>query len=117
MSDSQKHQLLFWNILLSTLDKWLNTKKIEQFARLAYSQNLPEIAMPMFYKVWMFCLTGKMYLRVGQYEKARVQFQSALLVWEGSQGYEAVDWTGNEGAKAKHDYMIGKGLHLSDLGE
>lgn len=64
----------------------------------------------------MFCLFGKMYLQVGQYEKGRIQFLSALVIWEGKSGWRSLA-KGNESGRGAHDVMIGKGLELCDAGE
>lgn len=112
----QRNRVLFWNTLCITADKLISSGDVEALARLVAAHDLTELAFPMFHKVWMFCDFGKMYLLVGQYEKARIQFLSALLIWEGKAGWRVLP-EGNETAIAGHDIMISKGLNLCEEGK
>lgn len=109
---SRKLQLDFNNAVLSELDDWVTEGGVEDAAGLIEGFSLATTRLSMFQHVWLICIFGKLYLQIGQWEKALADFNLAKAVWEGAHGWRSITWTGNEEARNQHSLMIEMGLEL-----
>ncbi|KAJ9121933.1 hypothetical protein QFC24_004515 [Naganishia onofrii] len=114
---SRAIQIGFWNSFLLELDTFVSNGEFGKAAVVIDEGGMVAHLLPMYYKVWMISVIGKIYCQVGQWEKAGVQFDIAKDIWDGPEGKRSKNFRGNESARAKMDGRLRSLEALSDAGK